>query len=191
VFKALLALEMRRFDLRELFTGSDRRRDLVYDHPPVGGQLFSSNFIGCEEDIRVAMTGVARFGLGRVALDIMGRGVRPGFQLVEIQQQVLTVILVAGDGYGNMANWDVTVRSLETLDGVATDEESLVGGFRPVERITGRLTYGNMAAVATGIGDRMADLAGQVSAMHLVHDDAILSGCDGSMTGFTAGRLDS
>ena len=66
--------------------------NLIHDHRLVDLKLIHGNFIGRQENIRIAMARIAALILGGIALDVMRRGIRPGRQFVEIRQQVVSVI---------------------------------------------------------------------------------------------------
>src|SRR3990172_176823 len=124
-------------------------------------QFLGFDFIRSEEvcSIRV-VAGFAGCILWSVFLNVVWCGIHPGWERVEVCQQVFTVELVTCRRNGDMSDGDEPVRSVFRLNGIAADEEGLICSFCLKEWLAAGLAHGHVTAIAARVCDRMTHLAG-------------------------------
>lgn len=136
------------------------------------------------------MTGIAGTVLGCFPLDVVWCCIQPCWKGVEIGEQILAVIGKRILCNGHMPQENKVIRSFVTLNGILSDEEGHVRPFGVEVGLTS-LVQLDMATIAALVVDGMADLASQVSTVHLVLIDSIQSCSDDGMAGFTTRLLET
>ena len=123
------------------------------------------------------MTGITALVLRGIQLDIVRRGIFPGWERIEVRQEIIAVIIAGADTGWNVTQYHVLVGSFRRPQRIVTDFKLHLGG---VAGTTGqaRLIDSNVAAVTVFVGYGVADLALEVTQVLLVLGVAVSAGPD-------------
>ena len=113
------------------------------------------------------MAGIAALVLRGIQLDIVRRGIFPGWERIEVGQETIAVIIAGADTGWNVTQYHVLVGSFRRPQRIIADLKVHLGG---VAGTTGqaRLIDSNVAAVTVFIGYGVADLALEVTQVLLM-----------------------
>ena len=132
------------------------------------------------------MAGITGFCLRCFTLDIVWGSVYPRGQGVVIGQQVIAIEHKAVCCDWDVAQGHIIIRPVVALARILANVKAQVGAICRIKWVACRFADGNVAAITTGVGHRVTNLAGKVAAVFLVHFDVVFAGCGRNVAGFTA-----